>query len=92
LEFLATTEVGLRGRNLKARQMAGDEDDRGEWTGDDEDEEDDEDEDEEGDGPKVRARSRSPGYDVTNFLCIFIFLFTGASGGRPHQLATAGRR
>jgi hypothetical protein len=56
LEFLATTEVGLRGRNLKARQMAGDEDDRGEWTGDDEDDEDDEDEDEE--------EALSEGWDV----------------------------
>jgi phosphopantothenoylcysteine synthetase/decarboxylase len=45
LEFLATTEVGLRGR--KARQIAGDEDNRGERTGEDEDEEDDDDDEDE---------------------------------------------
>jgi hypothetical protein len=43
---------------------------------------------EEGDGPKTRTRSRSPGYDVTNSLCLLIEV----TGRRPHQLATAGRR
>jgi hypothetical protein len=40
LEFLATAEVGLRGR--KARHLARDEDDGEERTGEDNDEEDDE--------------------------------------------------